>query len=323
MAVAHLQPMVRSLAIGVALVPLVLVLAFVGGLGLASSGLRGSTGGDPTSGDMPCVSAIHGALTLAQANIPTRSGLNGFRASMPRVLSHHPDFVTLNEQSARSLGQIRAAAPGYAAYRNRAVPGGGRGQAFDEVVLYRTTWRLIAGGRILIVRADHTRYGGHPVVWDRYATWAILQRAGDGAIVSVISVHHMTDPAKYGPHKPLRQRRYAAGMDRLLGLVHRLEAYGLVFVGGDFNVHANQISAPWTAPAKMRAAGYAWYTADLDYLFYPSATGVRLVHGWSGPMASDHPWISATVEARAAGRGARCPDSAHRYGAARHTHLSP
>ena len=56
---------------------------------------------------------VKGKITVAQANIPRRSGLDGFRASMPKVLSTNPDFVTLNEASGWSLAQIEAAAPGY------------------------------------------------------------------------------------------------------------------------------------------------------------------------------------------------------------------
>lgn len=288
--------MVRSFAIAFVLAPLVIVLAFVGGLGLATEALRGPDAIGSSSGVVPCSAATAGRVRLAQANIPTRSGMGGFRASMPRVLSHDPDFVTLNEQSRRTLAQVRAAAPGYAAYRDPTVPSGGRRQAYDEVVLYRNGWHLVTGGRIRIVHDDHTTYGGHPVVWSRYAAWATLQRGSDGAVVSVISVHQMTNPARYGPDRPRRQRQYADGMDLLLDLVHRLAPYGPVFVGGDFNVHADQIGSPWTAPAKMRAAGYGWYTADLDYLFYPASQDVELVHGWSGPMVSDHPWISATFD---------------------------
>lgn len=304
--------MARSLAVAVVLAPVVMFLAFVGGIGLGAGALKDSTSDEPPNVGIPCATSITGQLTLAQANIPTRSGMSGFRASMPRVLSHHPDFVTLDEQNARTLKQIEAAAPGYTAYRiNSLLPTPGTGQARDEVVLYKQTWRRLAGGRIQLVARDHTVYDGHPVVWWRYAVWATLQRPSDGAVVSVISVHQMTNPAKYGPDKPRRQRQYAAGMDLLLGLVARLEDYGPVFVGGDFNVHASQISSPWTAPAKMRAAGYGWYTADVDYLFYPSAAGgVRLVRGWSGPIVSDHPWISATFDVTTvAGATAGCPSA--------------
>ena len=61
--------------------------------------------------DGPVGGPVKGKVTLAQANIPRRSGLDGFRASMPKVLSTNPDFVTLNEASGWSLEQIEAATP--------------------------------------------------------------------------------------------------------------------------------------------------------------------------------------------------------------------
>ncbi|WP_415839433.1 hypothetical protein, partial [Nocardioides zeicaulis] len=67
--------------------------------------------------DAPVGAPVIGAVTVAQANIPDRVGDAGFNTSMPRVLSTRPDFISLNEMAGRSLTQIEAAAPGYAAYR--------------------------------------------------------------------------------------------------------------------------------------------------------------------------------------------------------------
>jgi endonuclease/exonuclease/phosphatase (EEP) superfamily protein YafD len=262
---------------------------------------------------------ISGQLSLAQANIPTksgmgRSGMGGFRSSMPKVLSHQPDFVTLNEQTARSLRQIEAAAPGYSAYRdNSPATGAGANQALGTVVLYKRGWQLLDGGRVQIVDDDHTVDRGRPVVWDRFATWALLKRPRDGAIVSVVSVHQMSNPAKYGPDKPARQAQYGQaqygqGMDTLTGLTRALARHGPVFVGGDFNVHPSkgtgvhgQGDDPWAAPMKMAAAGFAAYSHGVDYLFYPKGRGVTLARGWTGPMVSDHQWISARFNMNGAG----------------------
>jgi len=262
---------------------------------------------------------ISGRLTLAQANIPTqsgmgRSGMGGFRSSMPKVLSHQPDFVTLHDQSARSLPRIEAAAPGYRAYRdNSPATGAGASQALDTVVLYQRGWQLLDGGRVQIVDDDHTVYQGHPVVWDRFATWALLRRPRDGAIVAVVAVHHMTNPAKYGPDKPARQAQYGQaqsgqGMDTLTGLTRALAQHGPVFVGGDFNVHLGkgpgvygQGDDPWAAPRKMASAGFAAYGHSVDYLFYPKGQGVTLARGWTGRMVSDHQWISARFNMNGAG----------------------
>src|SRR3546814_7892304 len=67
--------------------------------------------GDLGAIDGPVGGPVNGKITMAQANIPRRSGLDGFRASMPKVLSKNPEFVTLNEDSGWSLEQIEAAAP--------------------------------------------------------------------------------------------------------------------------------------------------------------------------------------------------------------------
>ncbi|MBO0727922.1 MAG: peptidoglycan DD-metalloendopeptidase family protein [Acidimicrobiaceae bacterium] len=251
------------------------------GIGVAADGFTGT--------------AATGDVVLAQANIPQRSGMAGFRASMPRVLSHQPDAVTLNEQAGRTLAQIRSAAPGYDAYRNPSIDQPGQAsQALDTVVLWRTdTWHRLAAGRIRIVSADHVDYGGRLRVWNRYATWVLLANSHNQQL-AIVSVHQMTNPDRIGPDKPRRRLQYGQGMDAVLGLVTTLSAHGPVFIGGDFNVHPSQAGEPWTAPAKMATDGYRWYERDVDYLFYPAAQGARRTGGWSGPMDSDHPWIASS-----------------------------
>ena len=81
--------------------------------------------GDLGNIDGPVGGPVKGKIGVASANIPTRSGPDGFRASMPKVLSTNPDFVTLSEQSAGSLALIESAAPGYSAYRAPAESGAG------------------------------------------------------------------------------------------------------------------------------------------------------------------------------------------------------
>lgn len=235
-------------------------------------------------------------VTMAQANIPMRSGSAGFKASMPKVLSHAPDFVTLNEQFGRSVQEIKAAAPGYGAYRDtQPDPGPGGDQAFDAVVLWDASkWQFVTGGRVkLLVNNEqgHTRA--------RYAVWVTLQSKSGGQTISVISTHMPVNPAKFGPDPMLRRQQYGAGMDQLVALVSQLSDQGLVFVGGDFNVHPgkgagvySQGDDAWAAPMKMAAAGYGFYSQDVDYLFHPQ--GATLAGSWSGSMVSDHPWISAT-----------------------------
>lgn len=237
-----------------------------------------------------------GSVVLAQANIPQRSQMSGYTASMKRVLTENPDFVTLNEQAGRSLAQLVAPAPGYAVYRDPQVGHDpGAGQTLDTAILFRAdTWQLVAGGRIKLVDDDRVTYQGHLKTWDRFATWVTLRRISDGTTVSVVSVHQMTNPAQFGPDKPLRQAKYGQGMDALTGLVQSLQASGTVLVGGDFNVTPSQQSQRWSAPAKMSAAGFRWYSKSVDYLFAPAGTAA-IQQAWTGQMVSDHPWIAARI----------------------------
>lgn len=250
--------------------------------------------------DAPVGASVTGTVTVAQANIPDRVGDAGFNASMPRVLSTRPDFLSLNEMAGRSLTQIEAAAPGYAGYRDpAAISGSSARESISNVVAWRTdTWTRVAGGRVTIVNGDHGFYDAHRILWDRYVTWAMLQRA-DGAVVSMLSVHHMINPHKYprqwGTPPQTRAEQYGKGMDTLLALATTLSAHGPVLIAGDMNTHASYTDLPWSAAAKMTAAGYAWHDVAIDFIFYPRHLGVTLDQGWSGPMHSDHPWIAARL----------------------------
>ena len=253
--------------------------------------------------DGPVGGPVKGKVTLAQANIPRRSGLDGFRASMPKVLSTNPDFVTLNEASGWTLAQIEAAAPGYGAFR--VSDHTGDNNSMGNVVLWkRDTWSKANGGRVTLVVDDNTYYQGRAVTWDRFATWVILERA-DGAVVSVISTHHMTNPHKWprqhGNPPLTRPQQYGAGMDILLQLRNSLATHGPVLIGGDMNTHASYTDLPWAAAAKMKAAGYGWHNHAVDFVFFPQHQGVRLERGWSGTMVSDHHWISARLSMNGVG----------------------
>lgn len=238
---------------------------------------------------------ITGTVTVAQANIPTRSGAAGFASSMPNVLSREPDLVSLNEMGSRSLGQILDHAPGYSGFRSTAAfDPAQRAQANSTVVLWKSSvWTKLDGGRVQIADNDRVTYQGKVVTWDRYATWVLLQRA-DGAIVGFISAHHMTNPDKYGPDKPERQRMYGAGMDTLGDLIDVMSQHGPVFLAGDMNTQEEQENQTWSAAAKMRALGYSWVNDSVDYVFYPQ--GVTSAHSWVGPMVSDHHWVAAEFD---------------------------
>jgi murein DD-endopeptidase MepM/ murein hydrolase activator NlpD/endonuclease/exonuclease/phosphatase family metal-dependent hydrolase len=269
---------------------------------------------------------VKGKITFAQANIPRRSGLDGFRASMPKVLSKNPDFVTLNEASGWSIAQIEAATPGYDAFRVK--EGTGDANSMGNVVLWkRDTWSKANGGRVTLVVDDKTYYKGKPVTWDRFATWVILERA-DGAVVPVIATHHMTNPHRWpkqhgGP--PLtRPQQYGAGMDILLQLRNSLAAHGPVLIGGDMNTQASYTDVPWTAAAKMKAAGYGWHNHGVDFIFFPRQQGVRLKGGWDGTMVSDHHWLSARIAMNGAGPETAQPaDTAASPGVVPAAHTAP
>lgn len=240
-------------------------------------------------------SAGGGSVVLAHANIPNRSGMSGYRSSMKGVLSKSPDFVTLNEMQQRTMSEVLSGAPGYAGYRDPSVgKDAGAGQTLDTAVLWKaSTWSAVAAGRVKLVEDDRNSYQGRVVVWDRFASYVTLRRKSDGLRVSVISVHHMTDPSKYGPNRPQRQAAYGAGMDVLVQMVRALESYGPVLVGGDFNVSASQ-SGRWAAPSKMAAAGYGQVHTGVDFLFTRTASSA-FKSSWSGRMVSDHRWLAAQI----------------------------
>ena len=294
--------------LGCSLLPVVLVVMLVAG---TQSAQACSTSTTPAF-DGPVGKPVTGVLELAQANIPTRSGGAGFASSMAAVTRSRPDFVTLNEMTARSAAQIQAAATGYTAWRDATPdPGPGGDQAFDTALMWRTdTWTMATGGRVKIVEDDHALYQGKPVVWDRFATWAMLERE-DGAVVSVVSVHHMTNPVKFpaqhGDPPLTRAEQYGLGMDELLKLVDGLSAHGPVLVGGDFNTHADYTGRPWSAVAKMAAAGFGWASTGVDFTFFPRELGVELVSARDGVMASDHKWLAATLNMNGAGPRSTTP----------------
>jgi endonuclease/exonuclease/phosphatase family metal-dependent hydrolase len=256
--------------------------------------------------DGPVGGPVNGQVGVALANIPNRSGLDGFRASMPSVLSTKPDFVTLNEISGRSIAEMEAAAPGYSAFREAPSTGPGANQSTGNAVLWKhDVWTKRNAGRVKIVEDDQAIFNGHPVTWDRFATWALLERKSDGAVVSIIAVHHMTNPHKFplqhGTPPLTRAQQYGQGMDILLQLANSLATHGPVLIGGDMNSHSTYTNLSWSAVAKMSAAGYGWHNHSVDFVFFPQYQGVKLDEGWTGPMASDHQWVAARLDMNGAG----------------------
>lgn len=241
---------------------------------------------------------VSGTVTTSVANIPNRTSDSGFASSMSTLSSAGSDFILLNEISRHSDDNMRSLAPGYDVYRDP-VPDrtqGGAGQSMNNAVMWDSErWSILDGGRVKVVDDDRGFHSGHAFVWDRYATWALLQRT-DGAVVGVISSHMPTNPGKFprqhGSPGMSRVEQYARGMDITLSLVRALSAYGPVLYGGDMNSHHSQGS--WTAAAKMTAAGYE-YAKDqgVMHIFYPPGTTLAS-HRQVG-VASDHPAIITTI----------------------------
>src|SRR3546814_12169800 len=112
-----------------------------------------------------------------------------------------------------------------------------------NVVLWKSsTWTKVNGGRVQLVDDDKTFYDGRPVTWDRFATWVMLRRA-DGAVVSVVSTHHMPNPHRWPQQQgnpPLpRPPQYGAGMHILLQLRNSLVPHGPVIIRRQHTTNAH------------------------------------------------------------------------------------
>lgn len=249
--------------------------------------------------DAPVGPAVSGTVTTAVANLPNRTGDAPFAGSVRTLVAGAPDFVMLNEVSRHSTDELRRLAPGYDAYRDEQTDRtiGGGSQSMTNVVMWSAErWTLVDAGRVKLVDDDNGFRLGKPFTWDRYATWTTLQRA-DGAVVSVVSTHLMTNPARYpGQHgrNPFsRAVQYGRGMDVLVATVRALAAHGPVLVGGDMNTHGGE--GPWAAQPRMAAAGYgSAKDSAVMYLFYPS--GVEVLGHRQVRVASDHPAIVTTLD---------------------------
>lgn len=253
-----------------------------------------------------------GEVRVAQANIKVSLPADRYADDLARVTGTGADLVSLNEVGSRSMQQLRPR--GYGAYRDSSAPRQGRNTA----VLWRTDrWGRVDAGRRLLV--DHG-----PQRWDagRSATWVTVRGIGANeaaGMVTMISVHHMVNPAKYGPDMSLRRDLYRRGMARLADLVQALSRQGPVFVGGDFN---SQWGAddPWgprrmLGRSQLPAASAMTSTMDvlgqhsthdgggtIDYLFFQATAAApsrqRVIN-----LNSDHDLLSADFELRSTAQG--------------------
>jgi len=263
------------------------------GLGVMPTDITATPGGPVT-----------GHVLMASANIKTDAG---FGPGVHALATASPDFITLNEVEGISLSHLRSAVPGYDAYREKLPAGEDPSQAMGSAIMWRSdTWKMLDGGRVKIVEDDHVVFKGKNKLWDRFATWGTFQRF-DGAVVSVIAVHHMTNayqlPRQWGDQTMTRAEQYGLGMDYLIDLADVLAPYGPVLVGGDMNSHPHD--GPNAAAPRMAAAGYR-YTNDSGVIYNFYAEPVQVVKTWEISKAavhSDHPALFTRMAMNGAGPG--------------------
>jgi endonuclease/exonuclease/phosphatase (EEP) superfamily protein YafD len=155
-------------------------------------------------------------IRFAHANIFTGLSAGAFAADLREVVSHLPDFITLNEADWRSDEAITPV--GYDSYR-----GTQDRWARETPVLWRTDrWTpLEAGTTVMHARPGH-KWG------KRTANWVTLQ-SSTGRVVSVISAH--TSPTVPGTAGLLD-----VYMRQVNALAAALAVKGDVLLGGDLNV---------------------------------------------------------------------------------------
>lgn len=246
-----------------------------------------------------------GRIRVVQANIKYNLPRGSFNSDLSKVVAQAPDFISLNEQGLRSDAQITPA--GYALQRNQPPAGlrSARAEFRSTAVLWRTDrWRKVAGGAVVLVED-----GPRKTDRGRAATWATLANA-DGAVVSIVSIHQMVNPAHIGPNVPRRRQLYAAGMDRGVALINELKGSGPVITMGDFNSQY-RANDPWGPRAKLGLAGLKASfdvsgpvsTHDgggiLDYVFVPA--DARVVAQRTISLISDHHGVLVDVDALAGG----------------------
>ncbi len=282
-----------------------------GATAAAATAGRSGTGialGEIPTPRSPVGHAMYGKVTTAVANLPNRVSDRRFAKSLRKLTRRRrnfrrPDFVLLNEVSGRSIETMRVRKRRYDAYRDPVTdPTPGGVQSLNNVVMWHARrWSLLDGGRVKLVEDDQGYHAGRPFTWDRYATWAVLQRR-NGAIVSVVSTHMMTNPGRFprqhGDPPMSRKQQYGRGMRILVELVDELAARGPVLVGGDMNSHRSQ--GGWSAPVRMDRAGYEYAkNRGVLYLFHQDRTTVR--RSRQVRVASHHPALLSTVALRGQG----------------------
>lgn len=278
----------------------------------ASSAGRSGTG--TVLGEMPtdiqatATGPVTGNVVVANANIKLPSGA---APGLAALTAPRPDFITLNEVGDVPSGLLSSSAPGYGLYRDPVTDPSADGgvRSMDNALMWRAdTWSLLDGGRVKIVTENHVIFGGQNRNWGQWATWGVFART-DGAVVSVIATHHMTNPFRFpnqqwGDQPFTRAEQYGDGMDHLIQLAGTLKAYGPVIVGGDMNSHPDE--GPLAAAPKMTAAGYQ-YTKDAGVMYNFYAAPMSVNRTWEiskTAVHSDHPALFTDMAFNGAEPGA-------------------
>ena len=246
------------------------------------------------------VSDFSGKVKIAQANIKQHAE----DVKSVLVEKNDPDFIVLSESGYRSKAQLTPT--GYSFFRDTS----GNNQGDSTSVLWKTDlWKKVDSGRVLMVEDG-------PQEWDagRSSNWVSLQN-NSGAIISVMSVHHMINPNKYpigssedkANARAKRQQLYGEGMDKLAEKARELSALGPVIAAGDFNYQISDDDS--YGPRKKLAAVNMQSTHDelgrlsgaaVDYIFYTKtlkADNHSLIQKGTGGNSSDHPYLFATLSA--------------------------
>lgn len=237
-------------------------------------------------------------VTMVTANIQQALSPAGAVKALRASAVRGPDFINLNEMNHRSKGFTEAAlGKKYRAVRPT-VPGNAT-QVNSNMIAYRADlWTRKSSGRVTIVAEDKAFFKGRRVDWPRHAVWGTFKNKKTGKVVSVVSTHHMINPAidkaQWGNPELNRVQIYSRGMHTLIGTVKMLKKKtgSTVLVGGDMNSPNPKLW--WSAGAQMSRAGYTWKQRGVDYVFYPK--GSKNVQGLTGYLPADHgAWVGVKL----------------------------
>jgi surface antigen len=247
--------------------------------------------GMPTTINASAGGPVNGVISAVAAN--TRD-YDPFPTVINKITQRDPDFISLNEVANEPLSRIERLAPGYGAWREetRDQTRGNSDQSINNVMMWKKdSWELLDKGRIKVTEDDQVVFKGDNKTWDRFATWGVFKRKSDNAVVSFVSTHFMTNPAKgkqWGDQPFTRIDQYRLSMEILIHLTEVLGQVGPVIVGGDMNTHGNE--GDWAAIPMMKAAGFIW-SSENDVLHIFSPKGTKIIDNrriTDLPLSGDH-----------------------------------